>query len=115
MHPGPILVIDVAHPPRHPDRVEEELLSALLAVNSSPTLRVIKVIHGYGSKGKGGTTRDLVRNWAFRRRKRIRAILNGEDYDLLEITTQAMRREVGDVSDADLGASNPGVTYLWVR
>lgn len=108
----PLLTIDVAHPPRHPDEVEDELLRALLQVQSSPSLRIIKIIHGYGS---GGATRDTVRNWAFRNRLKIKAVINGEDYSLYESATQSMRKAVGNFVDADLDAGNNGITIVWVK
>jgi len=110
-----LLVIDVAHPPRHPDQVEEELLAALREIRASPTLRILKVIHGHGSSGKGGSTREVVRNWSFRQSNRIRGIIAGEDFSLFDPATMQLRKEVGNFPDEDLGASNRGVTYLWVR
>jgi hypothetical protein len=111
----PLLTIDVAHPPRHPDAVESALLDAWESVRNSPTLRVVKIIHGYGSGGKGGATRELVRNWAFRQRGRFRGIINGEDYSLLDPSTQDIRREIGQFPDSDLTMPNPGVTIIWVK
>ncbi len=112
---SPLLVIDVAHPPRHPDIVEEELMGALRNVQASRELRVLKVIHGYGSGGKGGGTKLVVRNWAYLQRKRLRAIIPGEAYDLSGDDAVEMRKEVGIFPDEDFGAANPGITYLWVR
>jgi hypothetical protein len=111
----PILTIDVAHPSRHPDAVEDELLRAWSQVRNSPTLRVLKIIHGYGSSGKGGSTKDIVRNWAFRNRNKFREIVDGESYSLYNAATQEMRKEVGAYADADLGAGNAGITIVWVK
>ncbi len=109
------LTIDVAHPPRPPARVEAELQAALMQVRNSKQWRVIKVIHGYGSHGKGGSTRETVRDWAYRFRRHFRAIINGEDYSIFDDDTQAMRGECGQLGDTDLGASNPGITIFWVK
>ena len=87
--------IDVAHPPRHPDVVETELLEAWSTVRNSPSLRVLKIIHGHGSTGKGGVTKELVRNWAFRNRNRFRAIIDGENYTLFDADVLEMRPDVG--------------------
>jgi hypothetical protein len=111
---GPILRLDVAHPSRPPAAVEEMLLEALSAVRNSPVHRALKVIHGYGSSGAGGSTRTVVRNWLARRRG-LRAVIEGERYGLLDPETCAMREEIGRVADADLDRANPGVTLVWVK
>ena len=110
-----LLTIDVAHPPRRPEEVENDLLDAWETVRNSPALRLVKIIHGYGSGGKGGATREWVRNWAFTHRGRFRGILNGEDYTLHDSRTQALRREIGQYSDTDLTMANPGITIIWVK
>ena len=111
----PLLIIDVAHPPRRPRDVEADLQDALHAAQGSPAIRVIKVIHGYGSSGKGGATRETVRNWGYANRRRIREVITGEAYSLTEEPTQTLRIEVGDYPDPDIGAGNGGITLFWVR
>ncbi len=110
-----LLTIDVAHPPRRPAEVEETLLDAWETVRNSPTLRLVKVIHGYGSGGKGGSTREVVRNWAFSNRARFRAVVYGEEYDIHDPGTMKIRREIGQYPDKDLTMRNPGVTIIWVK
>jgi hypothetical protein len=112
---SPVYTVDVAHPPRHPARAEEELRAAWDRVRTSPGLHILKVVHGYGSSGRGGSTRVLARNWAFTQRARFRAIINGEDYTLFDGTTQEMRRETGAYDDPDLAHGNPGILVIWVR
>lgn len=111
----PLYTLDVAHPPRHPDVVEESLLEAWERVRNSPALRVMKIIHGYGSGGKGGSTREVVRNWLFRRRERFRGIVYGEDYTSHNPDVQELRKETGHYSDPDLTMPNPGITIVWVK
>lgn len=110
-----ILVIEVGHPPRSPEQVESELTSALSKVRNSSTLRVIKVIHGYGSHGRGGSTKETVQNWAYRFRRHFCAVIAGENYDIFDADTQEMRRVCGQISDTDLGTGNSGITLLWVK
>jgi hypothetical protein len=110
-----LFVIDVGHPPRAPQQVENELAEALAKVRNSPILRVIKVVHGYGSHGRGGSTKETVRNWAFQFRRRWRAVINGEDYNIFDDDTQEMRQACGQIDDADLGIGNPGITLVWVK
>ena len=112
---APLLTVDVAHPSRPPDQVEEELLHAWSQIRNSPSLSVLKIIHGYGSSGKGGSTKDVVRNWAFRHRSRFRRIIEGERYTLYNEDTRELRKEVGSYEDADLQHANPGLTVVWVK
>ncbi len=112
---SPVLSIDVAHPPLHPDAVEQTLLETLAAARNSRAVRVVKVIHGYGSSGRGGNTAEVVRNWAFRVRTRLRAVIPGEEFSRFDPATQRMRAETGPFHDPDLDAANRGVTYLWIR
>lgn len=112
---SPIHTIDVAHPPRHPDVVEGELLDAWAKVRNTSSLRILKIIHGHGSSGKGGSTKEVVRNWMFRNRDKFRAILEGEHYSTFDDGVQKMRAEVGQYTDNDLRNSNPGITVVWVK
>jgi hypothetical protein len=95
--------------------VEDDLNDALRTVQGSSSLRILKIIHGYGSSGKGGSTRTVARNWAYRHRSRVRAIIDGEDYTLLDATTQEMQRAVNAGDDPDLFRGNAGILVLWVR
>jgi hypothetical protein len=110
-----VLTIDVAHPPRPAEVVEETLIESWSQVRNSASERLLKIIHGYGSSGIGGTTKELVTNWVFRRRDKFRAVISGESYDLYNPTVQELRKEIGDFADPDLGKSNPGITILWIR
>lgn len=110
-----VLTIDVSHPPRHPDVVEQELRDGLSFVRASTVLRLLKVVHGYGSTGRGGSTKATVKNWAFRERNRLQAVISGETYSLFDETTRRMRADVGPYEDADLDAGNKGITILWVK
>ncbi len=84
-------------------------------VRNSPSLRIMKIIHGRGSKGGSAMTKDLVRNWAFRHRDTFRMGIEGEHYSVHEPGTQQLRREVGQYPDEDLDNENPGITLLWVK
>jgi hypothetical protein len=112
---SPVMTIDVAHPPRHPDIVEKELLSAMRIAQSSPGIRILKIVHGSGSQGRENPTTTTTRNFLFRNRTKFRAIINGEDYTLFDVATQEMRKVVGSYSDVDLGMANGGITVAWVK
>ena len=111
----PVWTIDVAHPPRRPDEVEEDLLRAWRKVENTPSLRILKIIHGYGSSGKGGSTREVARNWCFRNAGRFRGVINGEVYSSFETKTQDLRAEVGQYEDPDIHSPNPGITVVWIK
>ena len=110
-----IVSLDVAHPARKPDEVERELDAMLTKIRNHPGWRALKIVHGYGSSGKGGATKATVKNWAFSRRQHLRAIIEGERYELFNADTQKMRSECGQADDPDLGAANPGITVVWVK
>jgi hypothetical protein len=112
---GLLLTVDVAHPPRHPDVVEAELDDAAARVRRSAAHRVLKIVHGYGASGRGGSTRDVVRNWAFRRRATFRSVIEGENYALEQAPTAELRLELGSYADPDLGGGNRGITIVWVK
>ncbi len=112
---SPLLVLDVAHPPRRPEEVERALLEAWSEVRNSTVLRILKIIHGHGSSGKGGMTRELVRNWLFQNRSRFKGIIEGESYAMFDQTVTSMRGETGPFDDRDLDAANPGITIVWIR
>jgi hypothetical protein len=112
---SPLLVVDVAHPPRPPNIVEEQLLDAWSSARNTPSVRILKIIHGHGSSGKGGSTRVVVRNWAHEQRARFRAVIPGEAYTLFDAATQSLRQEVGMFHDPDLHHGNPGITVIWIR
>ena len=97
------------------EAVEDLLMHAWMETRNSDRVRVLKVIHGYGSSGKGGQTLLIVRNWASRMKGRLRAVIDGEDFSIYSAETRAMRREVGEIDDAELDAGNRGVTYLWIK
>jgi hypothetical protein len=111
----PVLTVDVAHPPRRQELVEAELDQALRTVRLSPSLRVLKVVHGYGSSGKGGSTKTVVRNWAFRHRRSALAVIHGEDYSLFHQESREMLKAIGPFDDPDLRSPNRGVCLIWVK
>ncbi len=111
----PLLVVDVAHPPRTQEAVEAELEDALSRIRASKVYRVLKIVHGYGASGRGGITKGVVQNWLFRHGEAVRGVVAGESYDILDPATMAMRAEVGQFPDEDLGRANRGITVVWVR
>lgn len=110
-----LYTIDVAHPPRPSSAVEQELLDAWHHVRRDPRLRILKVIHGYGSSGGPGSLRDTARNWAYTNRRHFRAIIDGEHYSLFDASTRELRTAVGSYDDPDLDTANRGILLIWIH
>ncbi|HEY6951078.1 MAG TPA: Smr/MutS family protein [Bacteroidota bacterium] len=107
-------ILDIAHPPMRADDAEKVLDELLRSMKKSAGTRVLKIIHGYGKSGRGGTLKETVLNWSYRNKRRIRGVIAGEQYSVHNKLTQEMRRVCGQVFDSDLEAANPGVTIIWV-
>jgi hypothetical protein len=107
--------IDIAHPPMFSDEAETFLDESLRLVKASPTLRVLKIIHGQGSAERPARLKDITQNWAYRNRTRLRAVVAGEEYQLFNATIQELRKECGQEPDADFGAANAGITIVWIK
>ncbi len=87
--------------------LETEVSQALFEGN----IRAIKVIHGHGR----GRLRQAVREWCDEQSGRFLAVIYGENYDLFDKDSAAMRSACGHPSDPDLGRNNRAVTYIWLR
>lgn len=80
-------------------------------------VRVLKIIHGYGSSGRGGTLcHGLRRSFALRKREKvIRDFIPGERFSIFEPVVQELLEAVPEVRrDPDLQRANEGVTILWL-
>ena len=81
-------------------------------------VRVLKVIHGYGSSGKGGALCVGLRK-SFRLRKKegvIRDFITGEDFSIFDDRVLSLLEAVPELrGDPDLGATNAGVSVLWLK
>ncbi|PWU12307.1 MAG: hypothetical protein C5B50_21680 [Verrucomicrobia bacterium] len=80
--------------------------------------RVLKVIHGYGSSGKGGVLGvGLRKSFGLRKKEGvIRDFIAGEDFTIFNETVLDLLEAVPDLrGDPDLGATNEGVTVLWLK
>jgi hypothetical protein len=80
--------------------------------------RALKIIHGYGSSGKGGKLRHgLRKSFALRKKEgAIRDFIAGEDFSIFNPVTLALLEAVPELrGDPDLDATNEGVTVLWLK
>jgi len=81
-------------------------------------VRVLKVIHGYGSSGKGGKLCfGLRKSFALRKKEGvIRDFVPGEDFSVFNPAVLALLEIVPALrGDPDLSATNEGVTLLWLK
>ncbi len=81
-------------------------------------VRVLKVIHGYGSSGKGGKLQHGLRKSFTLRKKEgvIKDFIFGEEFSIFNDPTLTLLAEVPELrGDPDLNATNEGVTLLWLK
>ena len=77
--------------------------------------KTVKLIHGYGSTGRGGKIRTGVRNELadMKRRKMIREYIPGEDFGPLDASSRKLAEQDKRVTrDPDYGRMNHGITIV---
>ena len=78
-------------------------------------VRVLKVVHGYGSSGRGGALRAALRKSLIRRRKEglVLEIIYGEKWTIFDARAQTLIERFPALrGDPDLNNSNEGVTLI---
>ena len=81
-------------------------------------MRALKIIHGYGSSGKGGTlNHGLRKSFALRKKEGlIKDFIPGENFTIFDPVVLELLKAVPDLrADPDLAATNEGVTVLWLK
>ena len=76
---------------------------------------VLKIIHGYGSSGKGGKIRVEARNYLTRQQSRhvIRGFITGETFSIFDAETQKAFLRCDELRrDPDMDRHNNGVTFV---
>ena len=77
--------------------------------------RVVTLIHGYGSSGKGGAIKDAVRRQLqyYKHQGRVNDIVDGESFSSrLGAGRQLLRRFPALSEHSDLNMTNPGITLV---
>ena len=81
-------------------------------------ISVLKIIHGYGSGGRGGVLRTGLRK-VFAEYQRDGDILGsapGEEFSIFHAASLEMITSAPELrKDPDLERSNPGVSFLWIQ
>ncbi len=110
-----IHTIDIAHPPLSSEEAERRLDEEMRSVRNHKEWQVLKVVHGYGSGSGKSILKDVVKNWAYRNKKFIEHVIQGENYNIFDEKTMEMRKTLGQVPDPDMGTGNPGITLIWIK
>ena len=90
-------------------------LTTELANARREEVRLLKIIHGYGSTGVGGALRDGLLGSLGRMKMRgeIRNFVAGEDWRVADETTWGLLKRFPKLkSDSDLGRGNRGITVV---
>lgn len=78
-------------------------------------IKVLKIIHGYGSTGTGGKLKDAIgRLLASKKREGvIKSFVNGGDWDIFNKSSRDILDSCNELrQDRDLGTYNPGITIV---
>lgn len=92
-------------------------LSAELKEAKRSRTRALKIVHGYGSTGKGGSLRFGLRKSLKLRKKEglIKDFIPGEDFSIFNPSTLELIEAVPELrADSDLNRVNEGVTIVWL-
>ena len=76
---------------------------------------VLKLIHGYGSKGVGGKLKHEAAKalMVYKQNGKIRDFVSGEDFRVSnEVTWELLKRAPEIKQDRDLGMNNRGITVV---
>lgn len=87
------------------ERLDKELLSC-----KKEGIDVAKIIHGYGSTGKGGMIKEACRD-ALSRRNDIKRIIYGEDFKILNNDAYELKLKEPELEDL-FHCNNKGVTII---
>src|SRR5688572_25542249 len=93
-------------------------LAAELQRGASGGVAVLKLVHGYGSTGKGGRIRRMLRTelTALRSAARIGTVVPGEAFSVFDADTRGMLDRYPALrNDPDLERGNAGVTFVELR
>ncbi len=101
---------------RHP-RTEQALehLEREIALSAAQGVKVLNLIHGYGSSGRGGAIREAVRLRLdfLQHQGRIKGLIEGEHFSSRSGPGRHLVRRFPFLArHRDLGRANPGITLV---
>jgi len=96
------------------EQAKRRLLESLYAPRgaSGP---VVKIIHGYGSSGKGGAIRSAIREQMaeWQRAGKVLTVVPGENWSIFDPASQDLRQRYAFLGkDEDLDRGNAGMTLV---
>jgi hypothetical protein len=99
-----------------PDRNEaKKRLEQAIAQALKDHVRALKIIHGYGSTGVGGTLQRVVRSQLRQMKEagQIKAFITGESWSQFDDLSKQLLKQVPEsLLDRDLGRANRGITLV---
>ncbi len=90
-------------------------LNSKLSLAIAQNVRVVRIIHGYGSSGRGGKIRDACRRAlaSMVDNNQVLAMICGEDHSAASLTSQDLIRRIPELkSSTRTDADNPGITLV---
>ncbi len=81
-------------------------------------LVAVKVLHGYGSHGRGGTILVELRRQLQRWKKQnlIKDYFGGDKWNMFDPTTlEILQKDKTIYGDEDLNKANPGITIIYLQ
>ena len=93
-------------------------LDTEIKVSKSYGVKVMKIIHGYGSSGKGGKIRTYLRRELDDMLKKgsLKAVIHGEKFSIFDETTRSILYIDKEIrGDKDLDRANNGITIIVFR
>jgi len=78
-------------------------------------IKVIKVIHGYGSTGVGGKLKNAIQRLLASKKRAgvIKSFVNGEEWNIFNQSARDILDSCNEMrQDSDLGNHNPGITVI---
>ena len=91
------------------------ILDAAIARARRRHIRVLKIVHGYGSSGVGGILRPVVRNFLRKAKEcgEITLFVSGESFSSFDSRSKELLRQAAQLLlDKDLGSANRGITLV---
>ena len=78
--------------------------------------KAIKIIHGYGSSGKGGVLKQGLRQLLLSKKNEgnIKDLINGENFLFSNAMTNTLIKYPGLMSDSDFNRANSGITIILI-
>jgi len=97
--------------------VEEALrrLDAKLSLAIAQNVRVVRVIHGYGSSGRGGKIREACRRVlaSMVSKNQVTGLIRGEDHSAARVASQDLMQRVSALkSTTRTDGDNQGITLV---